>query len=65
MVAIKMLPDATLNRAANRKAEVVSVMHNLFSDDRFLEATRTSTNTPSRVKYRISEVRKLLAALGA
>ncbi|WP_233124927.1 DUF262 domain-containing protein [Agrobacterium vaccinii] len=65
MVAIKSLPDATLNRVANRKAEVVAEMHNLFSDDRFLEATRTSTNTPSRVKHRISEVRKLLTKLGA
>lgn len=65
MVAIKMLPDATLNRVANRKSEVIIKMHNLFSDVQFLEATRTSTNTPSRVKYRISQVRELLAALGA
>ncbi|WP_212509539.1 DUF262 domain-containing protein [Agrobacterium tumefaciens] len=64
MVALSILPDNVLSRVFNRSDDVMTEMHDLFSDPQFLEATRTSTNTPSRVKYRIEMVRAMLAHVG-
>ncbi len=61
MIAAAELSVARVKHLESRTAAVVKATQKLFSDDAFEEAVRASTNTPSRVKYRIEKVKQMLA----
>lgn len=61
MVAVTELPDASLRRL--EPAKVLSATRRLFDDDQFERAVREGTNTPQRVRYRISELKRRLTDL--
>ncbi|XUL89190.1 DUF262 domain-containing protein [Streptomyces galilaeus] len=60
MVAVSLVDDKRIASLAARSGEVVQKTKNLFDDRTFNEAVRLSTNTPSRVVYRISKVLELV-----
>ncbi len=63
MIAVAGLSGAAFNRLKLRKSDVVRQTKGLFSDSRFEEAVRASTNTPSRVRYRIETIKEMLRAV--
>lgn len=60
MIAASNLETKTFDRIIKNKQKVIKATQDLFSDARFEEAVRSSTNTPSRVKYRIEKVLEML-----
>lgn len=60
MIAVDSLPPATIKNLKVKKTAVLAATKKLFADKRFEEAVRASTNTPSRVRYRIEAVVNLL-----
>lgn len=58
MVAVTLLSDQKL-KALNAK-QVQSATRDLFDDEQFEVAVREGTNTPQRIRYRISELAKRL-----
>lgn len=60
MVAVSLVDDKRLATLVQRKEEVVAQTRSLFDDSFFNESVRLSTNTPSRVGYRISTVLQLV-----
>lgn len=63
MISVADLPPARFNEILRAKAKLTTESKKLFSDKKFEEAIRVSTNTPTRVKYRISKVKEMLAAI--
>jgi hypothetical protein len=63
MIAAAELSNATFEKLVAKQASVIAGMRKLFSDGTFEEAVRASTNTPSRVKYRIEKVKEMLGAI--
>jgi len=63
MIAVDLLSPSELNNARNNKPALLKATKGLFSDKRFEESVRASTNTPSRVRYRIESVVKMLKAV--
>ncbi|GLV91811.1 hypothetical protein Slala04_32650 [Streptomyces lavendulae subsp. lavendulae] len=56
MVAVSLVDDKRIATLIENREEVISRTRGLFSDRNFNEAVRLSTNTPSRVAYRIARV---------
>lgn len=63
MVAVSERSDAHLERLDG--ARVLSETRRLFADPVFDKAVREATNTPQRIKYRVSVLGSLLDSLGA
>ena len=63
MIAVDSLTPATIKTVISKKSSVLTATKKLFSDKRFEEAVRASTNTPSRVRYRIESVVNLLKSI--
>ncbi|TXH90410.1 MAG: DUF262 domain-containing protein [Rhodoferax sp.] len=63
MIAVEQLTKAELLNAHKRKSELLTATKKLFQDKRFEESVRASTNTPSRVRYRIDAVTNLLKTI--
>ncbi|MEU9406275.1 DUF262 domain-containing protein [Streptomyces sp. NPDC048281] len=60
MVAVSLVDDKRIASLVRHGEEVVSRTRELFEDRYFNEAVRLSTNTPSRVTYRIEKVLQLV-----
>jgi hypothetical protein len=56
MVAVADIPRSTFGTLAAQPTLAADVIRYLFDDRRFDAAVRQGTNTPSRVKYRISRL---------
>lgn len=63
MIAVDQLNTRQLNNALSRKPAVLAATKNLFTDERFEESVRSSTNTPSRVRYRIEAMINMLKTI--
>lgn len=63
MIAVDGLSTGAFNKLRTKKAAVLNATKALFTDARFEEAVRASTNTPSRVRYRIEKVIDMLKAI--
>ncbi|MGE8567155.1 MAG: DUF262 domain-containing protein [Achromobacter sp.] len=60
MIAAFELSETRYKALANKTAAVRKETLKLFKDDRFVDAIRVSTNTPSKVRYRISTMKNSL-----
>jgi hypothetical protein len=60
MVAASELTEGQFEKVLAAKASLAKNMKTLFSDDKFENAVRVSTNTPSKLIYRIQAVKDLL-----
>ncbi|MFF0821608.1 DUF262 domain-containing protein [Micromonospora haikouensis] len=65
MIACSLSSDKVIATAAAKRNQAIRAMAELFKDEDFDAAVRIGTNTPSRVRYRIQEVRKLLSNLAS
>jgi Protein of unknown function DUF262 len=63
MIAVEQLTPAELQNVRNKKPELLEATKQLFTDKRFEESVRASTNTPSRVRYRIETVLNILRTI--
>ena len=63
MVAVSELTEAQFHSILSAKATLAKNMKTLFTDDKFENAVRVSTNTPSKLVYRIQAVKNLLNSL--
>ena len=63
MISVADLSVGRFNEILGKKAKLQTEMKKLFSNEDFEEAIRVSTNTPSKVKHRVSTVTKLLGAI--
>ncbi|MFI9010290.1 DUF262 domain-containing protein [Actinosynnema sp. NPDC053489] len=63
MIAIDRLDEPQLDSLLARKEEAVEATKSLFSDPAFDTAVRSSTNTSSRVSYRIESMYHVLRAV--
>ena len=63
MVAVDLLTDQELEALIKIPGAAQDAMRILFSDTKFDRASREATNTPSRVKLRITQVRDALKNL--
>ena len=61
MVAASELTEPKFRLLKSKKVAVGQATLKLFKDDRFVDSVRVSTNSPSRVIYRISKVKEMLA----
>lgn len=61
MIAVSKLSSAAFNNLLTKKTAVIAKTKKLFDDGKFEESVRISTNTPSRVRYRIEKVMEMLA----
>jgi hypothetical protein len=60
MIAASSLEPKAFDKIIKNKQKVTKSTEELFLDARFEEAVRSSTNTPSRVRYRIEKVQDML-----
>jgi hypothetical protein len=63
MIAVDLLSATELAKLHKSKPAVLQATKKLFSDKRFEESVRASTNTPSRIRYRIESVVNMLKAI--
>ena len=63
MIAASELTEQQFQKIQKNKTKLEKNMKSLFADDKFENAVRVSTNTPSKVVYRINAVKKLLLNL--
>lgn len=63
MIAVDLLSTAEIANVLKKKSALLQATKKLFSDKRFEESVRASTNTPSRVRYRIESVVNMLKAI--
>lgn len=63
MVAVASLPQETLGVLKPSKVEAAT--RHLFKDDQFEVAVREGTNTPQRIRYRISELMNRLSDIAS
>lgn len=61
MVAVAELSEARFQRLRAKSASVGVGTIGLFKDPKFVDSVRVSTNSPSRVLYRITKVKEMLA----
>ena len=64
MVAVDLTDDDTLERIAKRPVDSLYEMGKLFNDAKFDSSVRISTNSSTRVRYRIKCVTDLLKRIG-
>jgi len=60
MIAVDLLSAAELSHVRNNTRALITATKELFANERFEESVRASTNTPSRVRFRIESVLKML-----
>lgn len=60
MISASELDDARYDELTHKVATVRKETLKLFTDERFVDAIRVSTNTPSKIRYRIAEVTNIL-----
>ncbi|WP_411194911.1 DUF262 domain-containing protein [Raoultella planticola] len=60
MISASELDDARYDELTHKVATVRKETLKLFTDERFVDAIRVSTNTPSKIRYRIAEVKNIL-----
>ncbi|MEU7571368.1 DUF262 domain-containing protein [Micromonospora sp. NPDC049240] len=60
MIAVSLVSPAVIEKLGRRKGRAEQVTRRLFEDDTFEDAVRVATNTPSKVKYRVSEMANAL-----
>lgn len=63
MIAASSLTANELAVAVGRSARVVQKTKELFGNPEFEEAVRLGTNTPARLRYRVSETHKMLIGI--
>ena len=63
MIACDQITDSQFDQLRNNSEEVIEETRKLFADEGFEEAVRLSTNTPSRMKYRVKGILDSLTAL--
>jgi hypothetical protein len=63
MLATSLISAKTFDKAAKDMDVVRDRTRELFADQEFEEAVRTGTNTPARIKYRVSKMKEMLQAL--
>ena len=63
MIGVDLTSDATLNRAAAKKAALTITFKKLCADPEFDRAVRVGTNTPDRVRTRVGAIRDLLQSV--
>jgi hypothetical protein len=63
MLAVSLLNSAQLKRLEDKQEAVLGVTRKLFGDQRFEQAVRVGTNTPSRVRYRIETLTEALNSI--
>ena len=63
MIAASQLQTAQVTRLQKKKAAVIAATKELFKDATFDDAVRVSTNTPSRVKFRVEAMHTVLTDL--
>lgn len=61
MIAASELSEKSFKQLTTKKVAIDKATRKLFEDTKFEEAVRASTNTPSRVKYRIEAVKNMLS----
>jgi hypothetical protein len=60
MVGVELTSDAALSRALANRASVMTGFKKLCADPEFDRAVRVGTNTPERVRLRVTAIRDLL-----
>lgn len=60
MIAVAFLSDREFERAELHRDIVIQRTRDLFNDQEFETAVRSGTNTPNRIKYRVSKMRQSL-----
>jgi hypothetical protein len=60
MIGPLLLSPTELALVANRRLEIIDKTKKLFGDASFEEAVRLGTNTPARLRYRITQIHKML-----
>lgn len=65
MVAAFELSEAKFRALKVRKGAVASGTLSLFKDSKFVDAVRVSTNSPSKVAYRIEKMKEMLSSVAA
>lgn len=63
MVAVSELAPQERTRAAHKRTHAIEQTRKLFNDKAFDQAVRQATNTPERVRYRITKVLDVLRSL--
>jgi hypothetical protein len=63
MIGPLLVSETELKKALGKRAQVVEKTKKLFANPEFEEAVRIGTNTPARLRHRISEIRRMLASI--
>ena len=63
MLAVNEIKDADFLAIVARSSEVVDATRSLFADSDFDTAVRAGTNTPGRIKYRVTKMKEALERL--
>jgi hypothetical protein len=63
MIAALELSDTKFKAVKARKSQVTQATLKLFKDPEFADSVRVSTNSPSKVLYRIRKVKEMLARI--
>ena len=61
MVSVSELSDSQFSKIEQKKSVVVKEFLKLFDDVDFADAIRVSTNSPSKVLYRITKIKEIFA----
>lgn len=64
MIAVNELTERRFLTLRDKRAEIEAATLGLFKDEKFVDSVRVSTNTPSKVVYRVDKVKQLLAQIG-
>ena len=65
MIACAMLSEKQLASLTNKKSQIISRTKQLFGNADFEEAVRLGTNTPARLRTRVSDMFDMLTGLAA
>lgn len=60
MLSVIELDDAETQDLRRKRARIEAGTHRLFDNDEFEKAVRTGTNTPARIRFRVTQVLKML-----
>ncbi|MEH0973001.1 DUF262 domain-containing protein [Micromonospora sp. CPCC 205546] len=56
MIAVSLVSPAVIEKLGRKKGRAEQITRELFEDENFEDAVRVATNTPSKVKYRVSKM---------
>jgi hypothetical protein len=63
MIAAFELSESKFTALMSKKAALKKASIELFKDSKFVDSVRVSTNTPSKLVYRITKVKDMLAKI--